>query len=269
MIPLPQTIIIISLIFSFLFGTVIGSFINVIIYRLKNNIKGILNGRSFCPNCKKEIKAYDLIPILSFFFLKGKCRNCSKKISSKYPLVEFLTGIVFLYIFWNTSINFIDPLKIGAYFIYSFILVTISVYDFYYKEIPTKLILSGIIIAFILSITSTFFPIFSPPLYTTLIAFLITFIFFGSQVYFSKERWMGWGDVFIGAFMAFILGWKLTLVAMFLSYILGSIVGVFLIIMFKHKGKTAIPFGPFLSLGTLIAMGYGNKILEWYLSLLI
>ncbi len=266
---LSNTILILITLFVFIFGTMVGSFMNVVLYRLHAQVKGMFLGRSYCPHCKKALEARDLIPIFSYIILRGKCRYCKKKISAWYPMVESVTGLVFVYIFWTLlNSGTLNPLQLGVYLFYMFILLAISFYDLKHYEIPDILILLGIGVALILTIVSTFTPLFAPKLVDVLIAVLITVIFFGGQAYFSNETWLGWGDVYIGVFMGLVLGWQKTLLAMFLSYIIGSIIGVALVIKAKKKGSSRIPFGPFLSLGTIIALGHGDQILYWYLHLL-
>jgi prepilin signal peptidase PulO-like enzyme (type II secretory pathway) len=256
-------------VFLFFMGTVLGSFMNVVLYRLHNKEKGIVWGRSFCPHCKHPLSALDLIPLFSFFFLKGKCRYCSKNISWQYPIVESVTGMVFVYLFWSVfGSPLFSPGQIIVYLLYGFILVSISFYDVYHYEIPDMLIIPGIILAAVLSVGTLITPFFAPPLVDALLGVLITVVFLGGQVWLSQEQWMGMGDVLIGIFMGLILGWKLTLVALFFAYIIGAVIGVLLMVFKGKKGNSHIPFGPFLSLGTLIALGVGHNILSWYLSFL-
>lgn len=256
-------------ILMFILGTIVGSFINVIIYRLHRNIKGILWGRSFCPYCKHELSAPDLIPLLSFLFLQGKCRYCRKPISWSYPLVETMTGIVFVYLFHTALLSpSFSFWQVVTYFFYGATLVIISFYDLYHYEIPDIVIKPAIVIAALLTIVATLIPLFAPPLNTTLIGVTIALIFLGGQVWISHETWMGIGDVYIGVFMGLILGWQLTIVALFFAYIIGSVIGIILVLLSKKTGKSQIPFGPFLSMGTLLALGIGNEVLQWYLSLL-
>jgi prepilin signal peptidase PulO-like enzyme (type II secretory pathway) len=262
-------IVLFSYLLVFVFGTVLGSFMNVVLYRLHSKEKGIILGRSFCPHCKHPLGVLDLIPLFSFLFLKGKCRYCSKKISWQYPIVESVTGIVFVYLFWSVLLSpVLSPWQIVAYLFYGFILVGISFYDLYHYEIPDVIIIPGIIIAALVSVGTLITPFFAPPFVDALLGVLIALVFLGGQVWISHEKWMGMGDVFIGVFMGIILGWKLTLVALFFAYIIGAVIGVLLMVFQGKKGNSHIPFGPFLSLGTLIALGVGHNILSWYLSFL-
>jgi prepilin signal peptidase PulO-like enzyme (type II secretory pathway) len=156
----------------------------------------------------------------------------------------------------------------AVYFLYGFILVSLSFYDMYHYEIPDIIIVPAIFFSALLSIMTLGIPFFAPPFLDALLGVLIALIFLGGQVWISRETWMGMGDVFIGIFMGIILGWQLTLVALFFAYIIGAVIGILLILVYGKKGKSHIPFGPFLSLGTLLALGVGNEILNWYLSFL-
>lgn len=250
----------------FIFGLCIGSFLNVVINRLELE-ESIVVKRSHCLKCKKTLKWYDLIPVLSFIILRGKCRYCHKKISWQYPLVETAAGILFLLVFlssrWADNFQFIS---IFYYLIITSVLIIIFVYDLKHYIILDKIIFPAIIIAFLyrLVIFSSLTGLICP-----ILAAMLAGGFFLSLVLISQEKWMGLGDVKLGVLMGLILGWPHILPALFLSFVLGAIAGVALILLKKKKIKSEIPFGPFLSLATLIVMLYGDKILDWYLKLLL
>ena len=260
----------------FTVGLFIGSFLNVVIFRLENKEK-IVNDRSRCLHCKHTLSWLDLIPVLSFLFLKGKCRYCENKISWQYPIVEIITGILFVVIFniqysiFNQYLIFnIQYLLFWFYIIATFIVI--FVYDLKHYIIPDKIIYPAIIITLGFNLFSNFSaqgePVLDWQFSNFIFAAFIAGGFFYAIIIITKGKGMGGGDVKLGFLMGLILGWPLVLVALFLSFILGSIIGVFLILVGKKKMKGIIPFGPFLVLGIFIALFWGERIVEWYLSLL-
>jgi len=243
----------------FLFGLVVGSFLNCIIYRLQTG-EGFLTGRSFCPYCKHELSWQDLIPIFSFLILRGKCRYCSQKISLQYPLVELATGLLFVSFFIFHFSFFI--------FIIACFLIIIFVYDLKYYIIPDKVIYPAIAIALIFNfqfLISKQFLIFNHSILNALGAAL----FFSLIVLVSRGKWMGVGDIKLAALMGLFLGFPDILVALFLAFFIGGIIGIGLIISGKRTLKSEVPFGPFLVLGTFIALFWGSQITNWYLNLFI
>ncbi|MBI2453484.1 prepilin peptidase [Candidatus Peregrinibacteria bacterium] len=265
---------IVPLIITILGGFIVGSFLSVVIKRIKKNEKGIVLGRSRCPHCKVKLKAQELIPIVSYIIQKGLCRNCKEKISPFYPSIEILTALFFALIFIKFNPFTEEILNAGTKeialsmtmliiaFIYAGILIATFFYDLLYMEIPDKILIPGIIFA----LTSTIFP-FSPHLIDGLIGASIPVVFFGLQILISKGKWIGAGDLRIGAFMGLILGYKGVLLALFLGYIIGAIVSSFLLLTKKTTLKTQIPFGPFLVIGTIITFLFREEILNWYFNL--
>lgn len=254
------------LIIGFLLGTCIGSFMSVAIPRLKNGEKGIIRGRSKCPHCQKNLKASDLIPLLSFTLLRGRCRFCQKKISAFYPIIELITGLIFVFIIRKfaplqfTQDSVIPWVTTLLYFIYSSILIFTFFYDLKYMEISDHILLPGIILALTATILKT-----TPNIIDALIGAAIPLFFFGLQIFISKGAWMGGGDLRIGAFIGLILGWKLVMVALILSYILGAFLSMGLILGKRATLKTAIPFAPLLVTGTFLTIFFGENFLQWYL----
>jgi len=246
-----------KLIFLFFLGLFVGSFLNCVIYRLEKK-KSFLSGKSSCPKCKKQLKWFDLIPVLSFILLKGKCRYCKKKISLQYPLVELGTGFVFLFagIYTNTYI-YIFYLLIASCF-----LICIFVYDLKHFLIPDKLIYPLIVLSFLFMLLN----------YESFLNFflsgILSALFFFSLWFFSKGKWMGFGDVKLALFMGFFLGSPKIVVALFSSFLFGALVGLFLIVLKKKKLKSEVPFGPFLVFGTFLGLFLGKEIITWYFSLL-
>ncbi len=243
----------------FIIGASIGSFLNVLIDRLPKEES--INGRSHCDYCGKKIAWYDLAPIFSYFFLGGKTRCCHKKLSFQYPLIEVITGIAFLliFIFHFSSFNefsIADYINLISYFGLISCLIVIFVSDLKYHLISDYILLALFIfsipivvfakVSFINSIVSTIsvcFPIF-----------IIYFI--------SKERAMGLGDVYLSAVMGFLLGWKEGLLALYIAFITGAIFGLTLILMKNKKLKSKVAFGPFLVIGTVLMLFWGEMILK-------
>ena len=245
----------------FIFGTLIGSFLNCLIYRLENK-KSFVSGRSFCPRCKHKLAWYDLIPIFSFIFLKAKCRYCKKKISWQYPIVELTTGLLFLLIVsYQLSIfNFIN--LVFLFFIFSSMLA-IFIYDLKHFIIPDKIIYPLIVITLFYSIINNQLSIIN-----CLLAGIGAALFFLSIYLISKGKWLGFGDVKLALFLGLFLGWPNIILSLFLSFFIGAIIGVGLM-LFKGKGlKSQVPFAPFLILGSFIAFFWGERLFNWYFSLI-
>ncbi len=262
--------------FTFLFGLIVGSFLNSIVYRLEIG-ESFLFKRSYCPHCKHRLAWQDLIPVLSFFFLKGKCRYCQSKISFQYPLVETATGLMFLLIF----IFFFPPISEAAFFspgelIFSFLnlffywaitsfLIVIFVYDLKHYIIPDKMIYPAIVLALLFNSQFLFFNEVSK-FNLSILSGLGAAAFFLLIVLLSKGKWMGMGDVKLAFLMGLLLSFPNILIALFLSFFFGAIIGVGLILADKKTLKSEVPFGPFLIVGTFTAMFWGEKIVSWYLS---
>lgn len=265
----------------FIIGAAIGSFLSVVTYRLKHNKKGIILSRSVCTSCKKPLKWHHLIPIVSWAFLRGKCAYCGKKISVRYVLLEITTALVFLFTFlhWNFIISIpstVDPtfftyqidwkiFEIFLFYVVQFsFLIAIFFYDLMYKEIPDKFSIPAIALAILGGFLFTF-----PTPFSMLIGAVGISSFFAAQFFLSKGKWVGGGDLRLGFLMGALLGWEKGLLALALSYILGGIIGVILLASKKVTRKTAVPFGPFLIIGLLTALFFGDQIINWYFSLVL
>jgi len=236
-------IFILTLIF-FALGLIIGSFLNVVIFRF--NTQRSFGGRSGCMTCQKQLCWYELIPLFSFLGLKGRCLACKAKISIQYPIVEFISGLVFAGIFLKfQDIFFINTLVFSisyAYYATMFsILLVIAVYDFKHKIIPDILSLIFGLIAFI----GIFF--FSNYLFYPHIPFAFLWLV-------SKGTWMGLGDAKLALGLGWLVGFSRILSGVVVAFWSGAILGIFLIAFSKKYGmKSEIPFAPFLVLGVLIA----------------
>jgi prepilin signal peptidase PulO-like enzyme (type II secretory pathway) len=232
-------------------------------------------GRSYCPKCKKKIVWYDNIPVLSFIILGAKCRQCRKKISWQYPLVEAVTGIIFALVAWRFFSVF-DPgtWAFTFYYLVTFsLLIAILVYDYLYMEIPGIILwpAMGFVVAANLLFDwlqkDTFFEIMDLHIYSGMLAAFLVFLFFFLLVTLSKERWMGMGDAYLVILLGLITGWPNIILALFLAFFLGSIYGIVLIAAKKKSMKSQVPFAPFLILGTTIAVFAYSPIVNWYFNL--
>lgn len=263
----------------FIFGAGIGSFLNCLIYRLDKK-ESFLFGRSVCPICGHKLGFLDLIPVLSFIFLKGKCRYCQKKISWQYPLVEIATGLLFLifnfkFLALNQSLNF-NLLSLIYYWIIACFLIIIFIYDLRYYLIPDKIVYLGIGIIFFYNIFNSYF-IIQPAenpfgiqynssfIINSLLSALLASIFFLIIFLISRGQWMGFGDVELAFLMGLFLGFPKILLALLLSFLIGAIIGIGLVIFKKKELKSEVPFAPFLVIATFIALFWGEEIIRWYL----
>ena len=249
--------------FLFLLGTVIGSFLNAAIWRAREE-KPLSRGRSMCPHCCTTLKPYELLPVLSFIFLRGKCRTCKKPISWQYPLVEIITGLLFVLAagIHTISLEQFSFLYLRDIFILS-CLVFVFVYDFLYQEILDRV---TTIPAIVLLPISWYFGWHSGA--SLLLGVLIGAGFFLAQFYLSRGKWVGGGDVRLGFFMGAILGFPGILLALLLAYIGGALWSVGLILLKKKSVSSETPFGTYLAIATVITMFWGEKIITWYLGFL-
>lgn len=244
-----------------LIGLGFGSFASVIIHRLHSKESGIFWGRSKCPRCEKTLGAIDLIPILGYLINKFKCRFCKKPISIRYPILEIVMGLGFLSTSLLVGLN--KPLLLAYYLLITFIFVLLSFYDIFFQEVPDQISLPTIVLTGLVGFIAH---LHSPQ--HLFIGFIIPVLFFGTLFLGSRGRWLGGGDVRIGAIMGFVLGWPNIIIGLFLAYLIGSIYSVIGLLSGKLTRKTPIPFGPFLFLGTYIALFWGSKIISWYLGMI-
>ena len=258
------------LLFIFLFGLIVGSFLNCVIYRLEKE-EDFIKGRSYCPKCKHKLGFWDLIPVLSFIILCGKCRYCQQKISFQYPLVELITSILFLliFIFFIPTLNFNVEIIFNfiALFYYWFIaslLVIIFVYDLKHYIIPDKIVYLAIIITFFYQLFGVWnFGDWNLFRILDLGFGILPAFFFLAIILLSRGQLMGLGDFKLAIFMGLFLSWPYILIALFFAFFIGAIIGLGLI-AFKGKTlKSEIPFGPFLIIGIFLAMFFGNQIITW------
>ncbi len=259
----------IAYVIIFLFGNIIGSFLNVVIYRF--NSGKTLGGRSICMSCAHTLRWYELIPVFSFLIQSGKCRSCSSKISHQYPIVEIATGIIFALLAFHFSkiLSFSQATFISLliYFMFLFsILIVISVYDMKHKIIPDKLSYGLAVFSFISlfinqSGIGSFF--IKPSLVDISAGPLIAFGFALIWI-FSKGKLMGLGDAKLALGIGWILGMSAGIAGIVLAFWIGAVFGIMMLVFSNKKVgmKTEIPFAPFLILGTLIAFIFNLNFLS-------
>ncbi len=264
------------IIFLFVMGLVWGSFLNVVIFRMSHGTSP-LSGRSVCPKCKHIISWKYNIPLLSFLLLKGKCAFCHKKISVQYPLVEFLTGVFFVWWF-VVGFNFFklvgnpwEVIQPVFWLVVGMVLLAIFMTDLLYMVIPFSLNLTLFTLALAYRIGLTSFGIMesSDLLRAILSGVLLCLLFLSLQMItkaIKKVDGFGLGDIYLAPSLGLLLGWPKILPGIFLSFFLGSLVGIGLILSGKKKLGQYLPFGPFLIAGTVVSLVWGNAIWLWYLS---
>ena len=240
----------------FLFGIVIGSFVNVLIYRLPKN-ENIVVVNSHCMSCGHQLGWYDLVPLFSWIFLRGKCRYCKEKISVQYPLIEAVNGFGYVLIFLVCGMNLSSIL----YSICFSMLVAISVIDWRTYEIPVGLNITILTLGIIQCILD----------YRNWSSYLIGMVCVSGLLFLifiiTGGRGIGGGDIKLMFAAGLLLGWKNIILALMLGCIIGSIIHIILMKV-SDKGRM-LAFGPYLSVGILLAILFGDQIISWYLNLLI
>ncbi len=246
-------------------GISFGSFLTMLIPRIHEKESGIFLGRSHCGFCKKTLRARDLIPIASYLIHKGKCAFCKEKISTLYPTIELSTGIMFALIYAKFPFENTSGIPLTAFYLaISLALIFTFFYDIKYLEISDIILLPAIVLSLIKS-----FAVGSPSIKSALIGGFIGISFFLIQILISKGKWVGTGDIRIGALMGVFLGWQMTLAALVISYVIGSIASIALLATKQKKIGSKIALGPFLVTGTFITLFFGEKIITWYLNLFL
>lgn len=245
---------------AFILGTVVGSFLNVCIYRIPAG-KSIVSPPSACPHCGHRIKWFQNIPIISYLFLGGKCASCKTSISFRYPAIEALTGLLFALSLYYFSFS----VATLVYWVFLAALVTITFIDLDHQIIPDVISLPGIVIGFI----CTFFVPWLSWIDSLLgivigggILFLIAWVY--EKV--AKREGMGGGDIKLLAMLGAFMGWQSVFPIIFLASLVGTLVGVPLMLFQKGNTRLAIPFGPFLASSAIVYLFWGPQIIHWYLS---
>jgi leader peptidase (prepilin peptidase)/N-methyltransferase len=246
----------------FIFGAILGSFFNVVIYRVPRG-ESIIRPPSACPACGTRLRACDNIPVLGYLLLRGKCRYCAAPISARYPIVEVLSGIlpVLLFIRFGFSVPFY------VFWPLSCVLLVLSFIDLDLRIIPDRVTLPGVVVGMIVA-----------PL-VGLMGFwdsLLGVVVGGGALYligvlgefFLKKESMGGGDVKLAAMLGAFMGWKLVLAALFVAFFVGAVIGVIVMARKPKDWDSSLPFGPFIALGAVLALLWGESALAWYSALL-
>ena len=242
----------VGVVIAFLFGLTYGSFLNVVILRF-DDWESIAKDRSHCPNCKTQLSWWDLIPLISFATLGGKCRYCKKPISWQYPIVELATALLIAFGFYLLFVT--QTLATWQ----SIVGLATLVHDLTEMMVPDLMsnLLLGVAIVFALAVH------YDPLglLYSSLVGFLPIMLL----VLPSRGKWMGEGDIKIAGALAILSGWPNAVTFMILTFLLGGIFGSMALATKRVKMKTAVPFGPFLIVAAIIVLFWGDKITAWYL----
>lgn len=249
------------------FGLIIGSFLNVVILRLHDG-QNIAVGRSRCPHCQKTLSALDLIPVLSFLLLRGRCRYCRQKISWQYPAVEIITACLFLSAYWllaGRQAYFSWPfvLELAVYWVALAALVVTFVYDWKWMLIPDEVVLPAGLAVLLINLAN------GRSWVDLLLGVAVGFGFFAIQYFISRGRWIGGGDLRLGFFMGCLLGLGGTVLSLFVAYILGAAVSIILILSGRVKFNSQVPFGVFIVPAIIFTMFFGAKIINFYLALFL
>lgn len=257
--------VIFALLMVFLLGIATGSFVTALLWRLRTR-ESFIVARSYCPSCRTTLGWKDLLPVVSFLLLRGRCRHCGKGISWQYPVIELVTGLLFVAAFLMRTGGDATLGQEAALLLRDWlaiiVFVAVFVFDYRYSLIPRALVLPTSIVALFLS------TIGGEGIVSSLLAICVAAGFFGAQYVVSKGKWIGLGDVTLGVFMGSVLGFSRTLVAMFVAYVLGAMFSLILIGMKKSGWKSEIPFGTFLTVASVIAMFFGDRLVSWYVSLM-
>ena len=263
-----QILEIIRIVFIFLTGISVGSFLNVCIYRIPLG-KSIVFPRSHCPKCNNQLKWFDLFPIFSWMFLKGKCRFCGTKISFRYTFVELITGLLYIALYFKLGLSV--EFLFNIFFVSVLIIILFIDYD--KMIIPDKLVLTlmiGGVFVFIYNILYGY-KLYEPVnWYNPLIGMfsasgILLLISIIGLIIYKNDGAMGMGDVKLMIPAGIFLGWKLVIIALIGGVFAGGVIGALLMILKKKEGKSKIPFGPFLIFGILLAIFWGYDIINWYL----
>jgi prepilin signal peptidase PulO-like enzyme (type II secretory pathway) len=251
----------------FIIGAVVGSFLGALTWRWPRNTS-VLGGRSMCPNCKHTIRGYDNIPIISFLLLRGRCRDCKKKIPRRDFIIEVSTALIFAGSYltlpqvsqnlpWLLTMNSIALLVV--FYIVTSLAISIFIVDFEHQYIPDILafMLAGVVL-FSLLVTNN-----SQIFYYLLSGFGAAFFLLLINLV-TLGRGMGLGDVKLALALGLALGFPLVVIWMFVSFVLGSVIGIMLIILKAAKFKQRIAFGPFLIAGFFLSMLFGSTLLNWF-----
>ncbi len=246
-------------VWMFLLGASIGSFLNVVIYRLPKG-ESIIVPPSHCPKCNHRLFLWDLIPVFSYIFLRGRCRYCGERISIRYLLVEGFLGLCFSILFLNFDFTFFTLKSL----IFISLLLPIFFIDLEHMIIPDILSIPGALLGIVLSLFEG--RLMEGVKGGIVIGIILLLIYFLALIIYKQEG-MGQGDIKLGLLLGSFLGLKLGMLSLFLGFILGGLVSIVLIILKTKRLKEYIPFGPFLIISGIFSYFWGEKLINFYLSL--
>lgn len=240
-----------------LFGLLVGSFLNVVIYRLPRG-KSVVWPASACGSCGRELRWFENVPVLSWVVLGAKCARCKAPISVQYPLVELITAVLFVLVTWLTPVG---PL-LAARLLFVCALVVLFGIDLEHQLLPNVITLPGVVVGVIFSLVNP------PGLRDSLIGVLlgggVLYAIAAGYYFWRREEGLGMGDVKMLAMIGAFLGWQAVLLTLVLSSISGAVIGVAMMALQRGDMKYALPFGTFLAIGALVAMLAGQPIIDWY-----
>lgn len=241
-------------------GLAVGSFLNVCIHRLPRQ-QSVVSPGSRCPSCGYALRAFDNVPVLSYLWLRGRCRQCGVRISPRYPLVEAVTAVIFL----GHYLVFGWTLLLAVRLLFASGLIALFVIDLEHKLLPDAITLPGIVVG---TAASLFLP---PGLRDSIIGTLagggVLWLIGEAYYRYSGEEGMGGGDVKMLAMIGAFLGWQLVIVTLVLSSIAGSVIGIAILAIKRGGMKYALPYGTFLAIAALVSSLYGQQIVDWYVGL--
>jgi leader peptidase (prepilin peptidase)/N-methyltransferase len=245
------------LVYVTLLGLIFGSFFNVVIHRVPRG-QSLWSPPSRCPKCGARVVARDNVPILSWIALGGRCRHCQTPISIQYPIVEFVTGCVFLVIAWWTPVG---PLLVSR-LVFASALIVLFAIDLEFQILPNAITLPGILVGMVFSVLT---PIgWLNSLVGAALGAAILYGIAGAYYLWRRQEGLGMGDVKMLAMVGAFLGWQAVFVTLILSSFGGALVGIGLMLMRRGNLKVALPFGTFLALGAFAAMLVGDALVDWY-----
>ena len=258
---------------AFVLGTLIGSFLNVVIWRLPRGES--LGGRSHCPHCHALLGPANLVPLLSYAFQRGRCANCRARISPRYPIIELASGLLFAAAAVHWLAGFSQPLnylELLRWLVIIAALIAVFVIDLEHYLILDAVVFPAAAMVLALDIALDLAarqPLLSFGSHTAggILAAILAAGFFYALWLVSRGRWIGFGDVKFNLLLGLALGWPYVIVGLFLSFMIGAIVGVGLIVFASKKMQSRVPFGTFLAVGATLALFYGPSVWDWYLRL--
>lgn len=254
--------------YLFILGLMFGSFITAFVWRLHKN-QDFVHGRSMCPHCQHQLDVLDLIPVISWVILRGRCRYCKQPISWHYPAIEIITAASFAmsYTYWPRLLEGVNEWMVFALWLLSVVFfISLGVYDIKWMQLPDNIMWPLVLVSMVaLSVIASIDD--SGAVQNALIGVALSFGFFYLLALISNGKWIGGGDVKFGLVIGLWLGAIKSVVALLLAFYGAALFVLPLLLFNKINRKTPIPFGPFLITGTFIAMLSGHEIIEWYKSL--